>query len=72
MPENGLKYAVGLMLVTFGTFWAGEGIGIAWPGSDAVLLVLLAAYLVFSLVGRLGVARDADRSRLPPRRRGGE
>ncbi len=51
VPENGLKYAVGLMLVTFGTFWAGEGIGIAWPGSDAVLLVLLAAYLVLSLAG---------------------
>ncbi len=51
VPENGLKYAVGLMLVTFGTFWAGEGVGIAWPGSDAVLLVLLAAYLLLSLAG---------------------
>lgn len=51
VPENGLKYAVGLMLVTFGTFWAGEGVGIAWPGSDAVLLVLLAAYLLLSLGG---------------------
>ena len=51
VPENGLKYAVGLMLVTFGTFWSGEGIGIAWPGSDAVLLVLLAAYLALSLAG---------------------
>jgi uncharacterized membrane protein len=51
VPENGLKYAVGLMLVTFGTFWAGEGVGIDWPGSDAVLLVLLAAYLVLSLAG---------------------
>jgi uncharacterized membrane protein len=51
VPENGLKYAVGLMLVTFGTFWAGEGIGIAWPGSDAVLLVLIAAYLALSLLG---------------------
>ena len=51
VPENGLKYAVGLMLVSFGTFWAGEGVGIAWPGSDAVLLVLLAAYLLLSLAG---------------------
>jgi uncharacterized membrane protein len=49
VPENGLKYAVGLMLVTFGTFWAGEGVGIDWPASDAILLVLLAAYLVASL-----------------------
>lgn len=51
VPENGLKFAVGLMLVTFGTFWAGEGIGIDWPGSDAVLLALLAGYVVVSLVG---------------------
>lgn len=49
VPENGLKFAVGLMLVTFGTFWAGEGIGIHWPASDATLLILLAAYLVASL-----------------------
>ena len=51
VPENGLKFAVGLMLVTFGTFWAGEGIGIDWPGGDAVLFVLLAAYVGVSLVG---------------------
>lgn len=51
VPENGLKYAVGLLLVTFGTFWAGEGVGIDWPGSDAVLFMLLAAYLVASLAG---------------------
>ncbi len=62
VPENGLKYGVGLMLVTFGTFWAGEGVGIAWPGSDAVLLVLLAAYLAASLVGVWAV-----RSLLPTR-----
>ncbi len=49
VPENGLKFAVGLMLVTFGTFWAGEGIGVNWPASDATLLILLAAYLVASL-----------------------
>jgi uncharacterized membrane protein len=51
VPENGLKFAVGLMLVTFGTFWAGEGIGIDWPGGDAVLFVLLAAYVGVSLIG---------------------
>ncbi len=51
VPENALKYAVGLMLVTFGTFWAGEGVGIEWPGGDLVLLVLLAAYLLVSLAG---------------------
>ena len=51
VPENGLKFAVGLMLVSFGTFWAGEGVGIAWPGEDAAILMLLAGYLVLSLLG---------------------
>ncbi len=45
VPENGLKFAVGLMLVSFGTFWAGEGAGIDWPASDATLILLLIAYL---------------------------
>ncbi len=65
VPENGLKYAVGLMLVTFGTFWAGEGIGIAWPGSDAVILVLLAAYLVLSLAGVWAIRTMLDARRVP-------
>ncbi|CAA7601727.1 Putative iron/lead transporter [Acididesulfobacillus acetoxydans] len=50
IPENTLKYIVGLMLVTFGTFWGGEGLGIAWPFADLFLLVLLAAYFVVSLL----------------------
>lgn len=50
VPENGLKFVVGLMLTTFGTFWAGEGVGINWPLGDAVLGVLLAVYLAVSLV----------------------
>jgi len=37
VPENTMKFAVGLMLTTFGTFWAGEGIGISWAWSDATL-----------------------------------
>ena len=51
VPENALKFAVGLMLVSFGTFWAGEGVGIAWPGQDAAILGLLAGYLLMSLAG---------------------
>jgi uncharacterized membrane protein len=65
VPENGLKFAVGLMLVTFGTFWAGEGIGIDWPGGDAVLFVLLAAYVAASLAGVWAV-RTMLRSRRVP------
>lgn len=44
VPENTIKFAVGLLLTTFGTFWAGEGIGIHWFGDDLALLWLLAAY----------------------------
>jgi uncharacterized membrane protein len=65
VPENGLKFAVGLMLVTFGTFWAGEGIGIDWPAGDAVLLVLLAAYLAVSLAGVWAVRTNLRGRRLP-------
>ena len=44
VPENQLKFVVGLLLITFGTFWAGEGVGVDWPLSDATLFVLLALY----------------------------
>jgi uncharacterized membrane protein len=48
IPENTLKFVVGIMLLTFGTFWTGEGMGIAWPVSDLFLFVLAAIYLVLS------------------------
>jgi uncharacterized membrane protein len=48
VPENTLKYAVGVMLTTFGIFWGAEGAGIHWPGSDAALIGLLAYVLVTS------------------------
>jgi Ca2+/H+ antiporter, TMEM165/GDT1 family len=50
LPENQLKFGVGLMLVSFGTFWAGEGIGIDWPGDDLSIVLLLAGYLATSLL----------------------
>ncbi|HEY2559249.1 MAG TPA: hypothetical protein VGI48_06025 [Caldimonas sp.] len=50
VPENTLKFGVGVMLSAFGTFWVGEGIGLAWPGGDAAILVLMAAILAISLV----------------------
>jgi uncharacterized membrane protein len=48
VPENTMKYAVGAMLTTFGMFWAGEGAGVAWPGSDAALIGLLAFTVLVS------------------------
>jgi uncharacterized membrane protein len=44
VPENALKMAVGIMLVSFGTFWSGEGVGVRWPGSDLALPVLVGVY----------------------------
>jgi uncharacterized membrane protein len=49
VPENTLKFAVGLMLCTFGTFWATEGAGADWPGSDGAILGILALYALVSL-----------------------
>ena len=48
VPENALKYAVGLLLSSFGTFWAAEGAGVTWPASDASILGLLAVLGVVS------------------------
>jgi uncharacterized membrane protein len=46
VPENALKFGVGVMLTSFGVFWVGEGSGFHWPGADAAVLVLIAAYLL--------------------------
>jgi uncharacterized membrane protein len=41
VPENTMKFAVGIMLTTFGIFWTTEGVGGNWPGNDAALPVIL-------------------------------
>jgi len=41
VPENAMKFAVGVMLTSFGTFWGAEGAGASWPGNDAALLVII-------------------------------
>ncbi len=48
VPENTLKFIVGIMLTTFGTFWAAEGFGFEWPLSDAFIPILIALYLLAS------------------------
>lgn len=50
VPENSMKFVVGIMLTSFGAFWGAEGAGAHWPGSDAALLVLIPAVAVFALV----------------------
>ena len=49
VPENAMKFGVGVMLTTFGTFWAAEGAGVHWPGADAAILVILAVMLLAPL-----------------------
>jgi Ca2+/H+ antiporter, TMEM165/GDT1 family len=57
IPENSLKYAVGLLLSAFGSFWAVEGLGyftggrsLTWPGGDGAILGLLVTWLIISRV----------------------
>jgi len=50
IPENTLKFIVGIMLTSFGTFWGGEGFGITWPFSDAFIPVLVVIYLLASFI----------------------
>jgi uncharacterized membrane protein len=49
VPENTMKFAVGIMLTAFGTFWGAEGAGVRWPGGDAALLVLVPVIGLVSL-----------------------
>jgi uncharacterized membrane protein len=70
VPENTLKYAVGLLLATYGTFWALEGLGalhggssLGWPGGDWALLAILVGWLAGSRVLVYALPRlHADRS----------
>ncbi len=60
VPENTIKYAVGILLTSFGTFWGAEGAGAHWPGSDASLLAIipLTALVTFALVAFLRSSRQ--------------
>ncbi|MEP7179979.1 MAG: hypothetical protein ABI775_12880, partial [Pseudonocardiales bacterium] len=49
VPENSMKFVVGVMLTAFGMFWGAEGAGATWPGRDGALLVLAPAVAVFGL-----------------------
>ena len=49
MPENTLKFVVGVMLSAFGVFWIGEGLGVPWPGEDFVIPVFAALVLMIAL-----------------------
>lgn len=50
IPENTLKFAVGVLLCAFGSYWVGEGMGLHWPGEDWSVLGLNAGFLLAALV----------------------
>src|SRR3954465_3057374 len=58
VPENSLKFAVGLLLTTFGTFWGAEGAGVEWPAGDGALPVLLAFFAVCSFAAVRALRRE--------------
>jgi uncharacterized membrane protein len=55
VPENSLKFVVGVLLTSFGIFWGGEGAGVAWPGGDVAILEIIAflALVSFALTRQL-------------------
>jgi uncharacterized membrane protein len=69
IPENALKFGVGILLTAFGTFWVGEGMGARWPGGDWSLLVLVACFLTAAVVSiSLCILREG----WPPQYRNGD
>src|SRR5438132_1258006 len=57
VPENQLKFAVGVMLSAFGVFWTGEGLGVAWPLGDLAIIVLGALFLAVALLAVVALKR---------------
>jgi Ca2+/H+ antiporter, TMEM165/GDT1 family len=54
VPENAMKFAVGVLLSAFGTFWIAEGTGFVWPGGDWSIPGLIAGYLLVALASTAG------------------
>jgi len=66
IPENTLKFAVGCTLTAFGSFWAGEGFGIAWPGGDWSIIGLISGYLLAACCA-VALCRARNHAGAPPR-----
>jgi uncharacterized membrane protein len=60
LPETHLKYMVGVVLSTFGVFFASEGLGVRWPLGDAALLYIAAAFLAISQLQIRLLARQRE------------
>jgi uncharacterized membrane protein len=64
VPENTLKFAVGVMLASFGIFWTGEGLGVAWPGADLAIIAFAALFLAVGCAAVV-LARRSSAEALP-------
>ena len=60
VPENAMKSSVGVLLISYGTFWTGEGLSIHWPGNDGFLALLVGIYAV-TTYGVVLLTRQATR-----------
>lgn len=65
VPENAMKFVVGIMLTGFGTFWGAEGAGATWPGNDAALPVVVVVVALFAF-GLVAMMRRAATPAPPP------
>ena len=67
VPENAMKFGVGVMLTSFGMFWGAEGAGVSWPGNDAALLAIVPATALVGLgyTALLRRARASARAAVP-------
>lgn len=64
VPENAMKFVVGVMLTSLGVYWLGAGLRVAWPGDEAAILWLAATVLIASLIA----VRVLSASAAPARR----
>src|SRR6266404_1079880 len=64
IPENTLKFAVGVMLSAFGVFWTGEGLRVAWSGADLAIVAFAVMFLGVALAG-VGLARRPSLKEVP-------
>ncbi len=60
VPENTMKFVVGVMLTSFGAFWGAEGAGARWPGNDAALLAMVPSFALFGLALTAWLRRTGD------------
>jgi uncharacterized membrane protein len=64
VPENALKFVVGVMLSAFGVYWTGEGLGVVWPGEDLAIVAFAVLFLVVALLA-VTLARRQNATALP-------